>query len=66
MAIFDKPTKPDFVGKIIDYEDDVIILPRPTLGVPVRYKGNKRLGAQNKSINDYDIPAFLRKPDDKK
>ena len=66
VAIFDSPKKPDFVGKMIDYEDDGARLLMPTLGVPLRYKRNKHLGAENTNINDYDIPAFLRKPDDKK
>jgi hypothetical protein len=66
VAIFDKPNKPDFDGKMINNEDVGVILSMPTLGVPARYKRNKHLGAENTNINDYDIPAFLRKPDDKK
>jgi hypothetical protein len=57
VAIFDSRNKPDLDG---------ISLSMPTLGVPARYKRNKNLGAENTNINDYDIPAFLRKPDDKK
>jgi len=66
VSIFDKPNKPDFVGKMINYEDDNTPLSRPTLGVPARYKSKEELDFNKLNVDDYDIPAFLRKTNDKK
>ena len=63
VAIFDSPNKTDFVGKMIDYEDDDIVLPRPTLGVPARYKSNKKLDFSKLNVDEYEVPAFLKKSD---
>jgi len=67
VAIFEATKVPEFVGKMIDYEeDDDTPLPRPTLGVPARYKSNEELDFDKLNVDDYDIPAFLRKTNDKK
>jgi hypothetical protein len=55
VAIFDNPIKLEFVGKMIDYEDDGIKLSRPTLGTPKVVKDKPK----NQDLEDYDIPHFL-------
>lgn len=66
VAIFDATNIPDFVGKMIRYEDDDTRLLRPTLGVPARYKTNEELDSDSSNVDKYDIPEFLRKTNDKK
>jgi hypothetical protein len=66
VAIFESTKSPYFLGKMISYEGDGAKLPRPSLGVPARYKSNEELDFDKSNVDEYDIPAFLRKNNDKK
>lgn len=52
VAIFDKPNKPDFVGKMIDYKVENTPSPRSTLDVPARYKRNEELDFNKLNIDE--------------
>jgi len=65
VAIFDAINMPGSPEKMISY-DYPNRLPRPTLGVPAKYKNNEELDFDSLKIDEYDIPAFLRKNNDEK
>jgi hypothetical protein len=71
VAIFDAINESEktlnSLGVMVRYDsDEADNLPRPTLGVPARYKTNEELDFDKSNADDYDIPAFLRKNNYKK